>query len=115
MRVRDVAAKLDISRSEAGRLRLTAIAEGLFVPGLGDGGRGGGNAARGPFWAELSVRPSVPGLGPKISGQDFWPLVLVSGMIYGLLYTGVSPIPRHPKTPVVSAPPEVPPLAGHCF
>ena len=36
MSVREVAATLDISRSEAGRLRLTAIAEGLFVPGQGD-------------------------------------------------------------------------------
>ena len=35
MSVREVAATLDISRSEAGRLRLTAIAEGLFVPGQG--------------------------------------------------------------------------------
>ena len=34
--VRDVDATLDISRSEAGRLRLAAIAEGLFVPGQGD-------------------------------------------------------------------------------
>jgi putative DNA primase/helicase len=34
--VREVAAMLDVSRSEAGRLRLRAIADGLFVPDQGD-------------------------------------------------------------------------------
>ncbi len=33
--VRQVAARLGTSRSEAGHLRLTAIAECLFVPGQG--------------------------------------------------------------------------------
>ncbi len=64
MSVRDVAATLDISRSEAGRLRLTAYGH-CRGPFRSRPGRGGRSALPGPFWAELSVsrRPQSQGPG----------------------------------------------------
>jgi putative DNA primase/helicase len=47
--VRQVAVLLGISRSEAGRMRLRAVAEGLLDEGGEDDGAEGENASEGPF------------------------------------------------------------------